>query len=248
MKPRFAAAVSLLVFASTALSAAELKPLISRPGRLLLSEDFSGGALAKPWETGGRRGAFTVVDGALQGVCSPDDSHGPSVGVPIEGRNVVIAFSMKYVKPANFLFLLDGESQFGGAAHLLRVAMSSNLVTVQQDRGSPASKLAQKAEKDQAAREKKKVSPPSPEQLADPKFYRTERLASQKHAIGDGQWHRVLVEAIGNEVVVQVDNAEPIRTKATVLEAKKSRVVFLVGGAATALIDNVKVWEAKPKK
>lgn len=226
-----------------AASASEPKPLMTEPGKLLLSEDFSAASLPKNWQPGGRPNSFKIADGALQGVCAPDDSHGPAVGVPLTGRNLTIAFSMKYVKSGNFLFLLDGDSQFGGQAHLLRVGLSANGVAIQQDSGSTDSKLAQKKERDQAVKEGRKAPQPTKEQLADPKFYRTERLGFERANCADAQWHHLLIEQHGNEVLVKVDDKITLLGAGTVIDAKKSRIVFLVGGAGTALIDNVKVWE-----
>lgn len=227
--------------------AIEPQPVMTVPGKLLLSQEFSGPTLPVGWQPGGPPGSFSIVDGVLRGVCAPGDSHGPSFGAPIRGRNVTIQFAMKYVQPGNFLFLLDGESQFGGAAHLLRVGLGPKVAVLQQDRGSTKSKLAQKMEKDLAAKAGRKPPTPTPEQLADPQFYRTERLAMQPRAITDGQWHHALVEVSGSEVVVQVDDGPPMLATSPVMDAEKSRVVFLVGGAATALIDDVKVWENSPR-
>jgi hypothetical protein len=176
-----------------------------------------------------------------------EDSHGPSIGVPLAGRDLTIQIAMKYMKPGNFLFLLDGESQFGGAAHLLRVGLAPNLVVMQQDRGNPSSKLAQQREKEAAAKAGEKPPVATKEQLADPKFYRIERLGAQPRKVADARWHNVLVEVSGNQVVVQVDDGPPILATSTVLDMKKSRIVFLVGAAGTALIDNVKVWENSPR-
>lgn len=239
---------TLLLFCSTLLpfvtAAAEPRPLLTVPGQLLLADDFAGPAVPGRWQPGGRANAFTIVDGAMQGVCLADDSHGPSIGVPIEARDLTIQFAFKYAQPGNFLFLVDGESEFGGAAHLLRVGLSDRLLVLQQDRGTLASKQAQKREKDAAAKSGAKQPTPTKDQLADPKFYRTERLAAQPRKIADGQWHRVLVEISGNEVVAQVDDGPPLTATGTVIGAKKSRLVFLVGGAGTVLIDDVKVWES----
>ncbi len=223
--------------------AAEPQPLMTVPGKLLLCEDFSGPALPASWQPGGSPKSFSIVEGALQGVCAPGDGHGPSFGTAIAARDVTIQFAMKYVQPGNFLFLLDGESQFGGAAHLVRVGLGPKLAVVQQDRGSLKSKLAQKVEKESAAKAGRKPPTPTAEQLADPAFYRTERLAAQPREIANGHWHHVLVEVSGAEVVVQVDDGAPMVATSPVVAAEKSRDVFLVGGAATALIDEVKVWE-----
>jgi len=248
MKPRrISPLTSLLagcVLASIQFAAAdELQPRFTKPVRQLLDEAFSSPTLAKPWEPGGRPGSFSITEGALKGVSAPDDSHGPSIGVPLDGRNFTIGFRFKYAKPGYFLFLLDGESRFGGAAHLLRVSLAPGQTLIQQDRGEPASHIAQGKEKREADKAGRKVPPPTKEQLADPKFYRVEKLASQPAKTGDGQWHRVLIEQHGNDVLVQVDDQPSLSATGTVIDAKKSRIVFLVGQSGTVLVDDVKVWE-----
>ena len=232
----------LALVAPLSLSAAEPVPLLTKPGKVLLSEGFAGASLPAKWQPGGRPKSFSIVEGSLQGVCPPDDGHGPAIGVPIEGRNLTVQFSVKLAKPGLVLFLVDGESQFGGTAHLLRVALGNKFAALQQDRGSLESKKAQAAEKAKAAKEGRKPAPPTQEQLADPKFYRTETLDRKPTKLDDGQWHHVLVEMRGNEAVAQVDGVV-LRAKGTVFDAKKSRLVFLIGLSGTMLIDDVKVWE-----
>lgn len=228
---------------ATALVAAEPKPVLTKPGALLLQEDFSAPNFPEKWQPGGKPKAFSIVEGALQGVCQPDDGHGPAIGVPLTGRDLTIAFRVKFAQPGYFLFLVDGDSQFGGAAHLLRVGLSAGQMNVAQDRGSLTSKAAQKQAKDEAAKAGSKPAPPTKDQLADPQFYRTESLVRQNGKFANGQWHQVLVELSGNDVAVQVDDQPALRATGTVLDAKKSRIVFLVGQAGTVLIDDVKVWE-----
>ena len=224
-------------------AADELRPRLTAPVKQLLDESFSSTTLGKPCEPGGRPGSFSVVDGALQGVCSADDHQGPAIAVPLNGRNFTIGFRFKYAKPGYFLFLLDGESQFGGAAHLLRVSLAPGQMAIQQDRGEPASHLAQGKEKREADKAGRVLPPPTKEQLEDPKFYRVEKLAAQAAKTGDGQWHNVLIEQNGNDVLMQLDDLPPLSATGTVLDAKKSRIVFLVGQAGTVLVDDVKVWE-----
>ncbi|MFA5194039.1 MAG: hypothetical protein WC740_25300, partial [Verrucomicrobiia bacterium] len=107
----------LALVAPLSLSAAEPVPLLTKPGKVLLSEGFAGASLPAKWQPGGRPKSFSIVEGSLQGVCPPDDGHGPAIGVPIEGRNLTVQFSVKLAKPGLVLFLVDGESQFGGTAH-----------------------------------------------------------------------------------------------------------------------------------
>jgi len=245
MKPFWICIWAALLTAAT-LSGGEPAPLISQPGRVLLEENFAGAALPKNWQPGGRPHSFTIVDGALQGQCPADDGHGPSIGVPLEGHNWTIQFSMRSVKPGVMLLLVDGESQYGGAAHLLRFASHGDGTALQQDRGTLESKQQQAKARAQATAEGRKVPPPTAPQLADPKFYRTEPLATNPAKLQDGKWHTVLIEIRGNDVVAQVDGTLTLRAKGTVLDVKKSRLVFLVGAAGCVQFDNVKVWENEP--
>jgi hypothetical protein len=239
--------LGVLVVATLVASAGELVPLISKSGRLLLSDDFSSATMPAKWQPGGRPKSFSIVDGVLQGVCAPDDNHGPAIAVPLEGRNLTIQFSVKFAKPGLVLFLVDGESQYGGTAHLLRVALGAKFAALQQDRGSLESKKAQAAEKASAAKEGRKVPPPTKEQLADAKFYRTEMLDRKDANLADGQWHRVLVEICGNDAAAQLDGVT-LRARGTVFDVPKARMFFLIGLAGTMLLDDVKVWENEPLK
>jgi hypothetical protein len=145
------------------------------------------------------------------------------------------------IKPGLVLFLVDGESPYGGQAHLLRVALGGKFAAMQQDRGSLESKKEQAAAKAKAAKEDRKPAPPTKEQLADPRFYRTETLDRKTVALGDGKWHQVRVEITGNEAKAKVDDVV-LHAKGSIWDAKKSRLVFLVGLAGTMQLDNVKVW------
>ena len=212
-------------------------------GKPLLDESFSAPTMPAPWQPGGRPGSFTIVDSALRGVAQPDDAHGPSIGVPIQGRDLTVQFRVKFAQKGYFLFLIDGDSQFGGQAHLLRFALGADFMQLAEDRGSLASKQAQKEEKDAAQKTGTKVPPPTKEQLADPKFYRTESLAKQPAKPTDGEWHSVRIDVRGNEVIAQMDALPALRGTGTVLDVKKSRVVFLIGQSGDVRIDDVKVSE-----
>jgi hypothetical protein len=205
-----------------------------------IDETFSGSQLPANWQPGGRPGSFSIVDGALRGVAQPGDSHGPSIGVPIEGRDLSVQFRVKFAQKGYFLFLIDGDSQFGGQAHLLRFALDGNFMQLAQDRGSLESKAAQKKDKDAAAKAGTKPPPPSAGQLADPKFYRTESLARLPMKAGD-DWHTVKIELRGNDVTAQVDGLPALIGKGTILDAKKSRAVFLVGNSGDVRIDDVRI-------
>lgn len=107
----------------------------------LLHEDFAAAALPKGWTTGGRANSWTVQDGVLQGSCAKDDDHGPAVFAPLSGRDLDLSCKVKLDEKGNCLILIDGESAFGGSAHLLRVSIYGNTLAIAQDRGSPQSHI-----------------------------------------------------------------------------------------------------------
>jgi len=217
------------------------------PAEPLLDETFSAPTLPAKWQPGGRPNCFSIVDGALRGVAQPDDAHGPAISVPIEGHNLTVQFRVKFAQPGYFLFLIDGDSQFGGQAHLLRFALSTGTMQLAQDRGSLASKQEQATAREAAQKAGTKIPPPTAEQLADPKFYRTESLARQPAKPTDGEWHKVRIELRGNETTAQVDDLAALHGTGTVLDVKKSRLVFLVAQSSDVRIDDVRAWEGEPK-
>ena len=207
----------------------------------LIHEDFNGPALPTGWTTGGRPGCWTIVDGTLQGVCEKTDDHGPAVFAPVTGHDMSVSYKVKLDEGGNCLTLLDGDSAFGGSAHLLRVSIWGGTLVLAQDRGTPQSHLDQAAANAAARKAGQLVPAPTKEQLADPKFYRTERLASQKLAVKPGEWIKLDVQVKGNEVVVTVNGKDKVEAKGTVFDVSKSRLVFLVGQGKKVWVDEVRV-------
>jgi len=207
----------------------------------LIHEDFSAAGLPKDWTTGGRANSWTVVDGALQGVCAKDDDHGPAVFAPLAGRDLAVSCKVKLDEKGNCLMLIDGESAFGGSAHLLRVSIYGNTLAIAQDRGTPESHIQQGKLRAALTKEGKKVQPPTAEQLADLKFYRTERLASAPLQAQPGEWIKLDVSLKGNDVTVTVNDTQKLAAQGTVFDVAKSRLVFLIGQGKTVWIDDVNV-------
>jgi len=207
----------------------------------LIHEDFTAAGLPKGWTTGGRAHSWTVVEGSLQGVCAKDDDHGPAVFAPLAGRDLAVSCKVKLDEKGNCLMLIDGESAFGGSAHLLRVSIYGNTLAIAQDRGTPESHIEQGKLRAALAKEGRKVSPPTAEQLADPKFYRVERLASAPLQARPGEWIKLDVALRSNQVTVTVNDSQKLDAKGTVFDVAKSRLVFLIGQGKKLQIDDVRV-------
>jgi hypothetical protein len=207
----------------------------------LIHEDFSAAGLPKDWSTGGRPNSWTVNDGVLQGVCAPEDGHGPAVFAPLTEHDLNASYKVKLDEKGNCLMLIDGESAFGGSAHLFRVSLYGGSVAIAQDRGMPQSHIEQGAARAAALKAGKTVPPPTAEQLADPKFYRTERLAGAPLKAKPGDWIKIDVALKGNDVTVTINDAQKLTAKGTVFDVAKSKLVFLVGQGKKVWIDEVRV-------
>lgn len=204
--------------------------------KLLIHETFDAPALPANWSAPNKK-AFSIAESALRGVCAAEDHHGPAISVPIAAHDLDIEFDVKMVRPGSLLFLVDGDSQFGGQAHLLRCAFAGCRVQLAQDRGSLDSKLAQKKAADAQGGRKLK---PTAEQLADPKFYRTEPLANQPGKL-TSEWQHVSLRLRGQKIEAQLGDGPKLQGTATVLDLPKTRLVFLIGQSGDMRVDNVKV-------
>ena len=182
----------------------------------LIHEDFTAAGLPRGWTMGGHANSWSVVDGTLQGACAKQDNHGPAVFAPLEGRDLTLSYKVKLDEKGNCLTLIDGESAFGGAAHLLRVSIYGSTLTIAQDRGTPQSHLESGKLCAKLAKEGKKLPPPTAEQLADPKFYRTEKLASAPLQAKPGEWIKIDVVLKGNDATVTVNDKQTLNAKSTV--------------------------------
>ena len=206
-----------------------------------IREDFSGPGLPTGWTTGGRANSWSVVDGTLQGVCAKEDDHGPAVFAPLQGRDLSASYKVKLDEKGNCLMLIDGESAFGGSAHLLRVQIFGGNISIAQDRGTPQSHIEQGKLRAQLAKEGKKPPQPTAAELADPKFYRVEKLAGEPLKSKPGDWIKIDLTLKGNDVTVTVNDQQKLTAKGTVFDVAKSRLVFLIGQGKKVWIDDVRV-------
>lgn len=207
----------------------------------LFHQTFPGSELPKEWAPGGRPHSWTVQDGVLQGICQPSDDHGPSISTPLPMKNGTVEYDAKVDEGGYLLMLIDGESAFGGQAHLLRVVLRPNLLQIQQDRGAPASKLAQKKARDAARAAGKPDPKPTSEQLADPSFYRVEKLAAATPVyLKPGAWAKIKVHVVGNEAKVWVNGVETAHATGMVWNVPKAKLVFLVGLGKKGWLRDVK--------
>jgi len=224
-------------------SAAELQPLMTTTGKAILSEEFSGDAVPTTFRTLATPASFSVVDDTLQILSQPGQDRSTHGAFMTRAHNLTVAFSVKFSKTATLYIGIDGyKEEFKGNTHLVRFSFTPERIGWDQKRGGPESKHAV-SEAMKAAREAKQPLPKATaEQLADPTFFRTEELATRPIECALSQWHDVLLEVNGNDLVAQVDGQTLVATS-TVADAMKNRIGVGLTGRGAVLIDKVRIWE-----
>lgn len=141
MRSQLLATLASLVV-STALclaeKAADLKPLLNEPGKLVVDEKFAGDALPGSW--GGVQGDWQVRDGAVVGKEKASDEHAAVLFLNQPHRDAIVRFSFK----------LDGAKGFNLSfnqlkGHLFRVTVAADGLTLSKDKDKkdPKSKAIQ---------------------------------------------------------------------------------------------------------
>ena len=118
--------------------AADLKPLLNQPGKLVVDEKFAGDALPGSW--GGVQGDWQVRDGAVVGKEKAADEHPAVLFLNQPHRDAIVRFSFKLdgAKGLNLSF-----NQLKG--HLFRVTVAADGLTLSKDKDKqdPKSKVVQ---------------------------------------------------------------------------------------------------------
>lgn len=73
------------------------------------------------------------------------------------------------------------------------------------------------------------------------------KLDTQEAKLGDGQWHTLVVEVVGDRMLAKLDDKIVAFGEHAGLDVEKKDFGFTVGGSSL-LVKNVRVWEATPKK
>jgi hypothetical protein len=234
---------ALLLIASIA-RGAELSPLLTTPGKVLLGEEFTTPEIPATFRTLQSAASFSIVDGTLQAVSRAGQARSTHGALPVKAHDLTLSFAMKFVSPGTLYIGVDGyKEEFKGNTHLVRFSLARERMALDQHRGGPESKHTV-SEARRAARAAKKPLPEvTPEQLADPDHFRIEELASRPVQCATGEWHQVMIEVSGNELVAQVDG-NVLAATSVVADSMKNRIGVGFTGRGTVLIDHVRITES----
>lgn len=125
-----AALLALAPILTISLLAGDMKPLMATRGKLLFSDDFSEGPVAKNWKVA--KGQWEIADGALKGVELTADSHAAAVRHAMDFHDAIFQFSFKLDGARMTAFMLNKK---GG--HVCRVMINPSGFVVNKD-GNPA--------------------------------------------------------------------------------------------------------------
>jgi Domain of Unknown Function (DUF1080) len=143
--PRYILIAALALVTSAGLLHAEkntaLKPILAKPGKLKVEENFTGPALATPWSIA--KGDWQAKDGVLTGKEKASDNHPGVLILEKPNKDSIIQFSFK----------LDGVKAFDLSfntpkGHLFRVVIGKEGINLSKDKDKKdkASKSAMLAE------------------------------------------------------------------------------------------------------
>ena len=218
----------LLIGFVPSLSASAFEPIDSRKGVLIFEDDFESGSAKDEWmPLHGTR--WTVEDGVFVGIpstpefqASRDNHTGatPSMRLKVPARDCILQLSFKLSGGLNAAHIgFDNSSTAGGTGHIGRLISSTRGgMVLQKDRHSQI-----KGDKDEA-------------------------LDRSDWSIEPDRWYTVLIEAIGDSLIAQIEGGPTLRARHWRFDETKTAVNLKARGQdGTIAYDNVRIWEALPK-
>lgn len=203
------------------------KPLATK-GKLLFSDDFARA------EMGAWRSViptFTVTDGVFKGSQTRDD-HGAVAKTKVEFKDAIIECKFRFEGAASFNVVFDDRTYKGShAGHICRVAVTPKLIRLGDDKEGAMRNDIFEMRKD-------------PKRKTEGDKLIIGRSQASPVKLEKGQWYRLRVEVVGDEMRVSVDDKWIGCLKSPGIgHATKNDFGFAVSGK-DAHFDDVRVWEA----
>lgn len=225
-------------FASAA--TADSAPALATPGKQLFEDSFDRAEMAPKWRVG--KGFFTVNDNVVSIAENPDDHHGAYAYIKpnFQFKDVVVQFQVKLDGARSCsLMINDTKYKESHAGHILKVTVTPGKLNLSDWKFGLMKNDVYAKMKDPAttAEEKKTLRESIKSTSSDFKL-----------ADDASQWNTVQVQIVGDEMLVMVNGKPAGLLKSPGIDhATKNAIGFEVGGK-TALVKDMKVWEAEPTK
>jgi hypothetical protein len=232
-------AMAVCLFASFVAApafAAESKPVMVTPGKVIFEDDFASGAMKPKWNVG--KGDWSVKDGVVTAFEIPEDHHGAYayINPNVEYKDVIVEFSFKLDTAKNLhLNMRDSKYKGSHAGHILQAVIMPDKVQLQD------MKLGGMKNEYYDITSKPTVTPEQKKEIQEKV---KDKTATYKAAFDVSAWHQGRVEVLGDEIVISIDGTPCGYLKSEgINHAEKNMIGFTIGGKS-AEIKNVKAWDA----
>jgi hypothetical protein len=125
MKHALSSAFALALGAAFSLSAADTKPLLAVPGKVIYESKLDS-APGAPWKAA--KGKWELVDGAWRGSEKAEDNHGAVTRLPSKLPDFVIEYEFKFEGAKSTSLSINAVK-----GHLARISITPNSIAVQRD-------------------------------------------------------------------------------------------------------------------
>ncbi len=229
----------LTAFTLTSLAAAEPpKTQMTLPGKLLLSEDFvrpitfakSIDRKVHPgtWTEGWRamNGTWTQVDGGIRGIVKPKVYPAATLHLPLVYQDAIIEVEVRL----DDIPLDDPpKGDFNSAGVVLREGDAAHIGSVRLGKGGLS-----------AGKDKTKSREVNGIVVTDDEV----SFGKQTMSVTTGEWHTLLIEVRGEEMLATVDGGSPVFGSHPVIGLPKGILSF--GTPRSVSYRNLRVFEALP--
>ncbi|QOV89704.1 hypothetical protein [Humisphaera borealis] len=247
MKNRLMLALSLALSASAFAAEPPAIPAesIANKKEVLFSDDFEGAEPAKVWHK--VVPTFAVEKGALKGTQTRDKAipaeggkpavtpHAAVHGLEIPTKDSVVEVKIKF-EGASMIDVEFDDRKYTGAhyGHICRAQVRLNGVTLIDERdGTMRNDIYEMKDPSQKAAKAKLLAG---------------RSATFPAKLEAGKWYTLVVETVGDEMRVTIDGKPAGFLKSSGIgHATKSKIELGVAGK-DGFFDDIKVWNAEPKK
>lgn len=224
MKKSIGCLLGLLLMAT----AARADLALSKPGRLLMKENFDGADLPELFTVG--VGNWAIVDHSLRGRQQAKDKHTAFRKIYLDHQDVIYQFDVKIEGDAFSQILINYD-----LSHIAKCVTKLDGISVY--------KVYEGGKRKQMAAEGRDPGKDPMRGKWDEKTYAMDTGAVKLKA---GKWYRVTIEMIGDELAMEVDGVR-VKGQHIGLSEKKTNYGFQAGGMeGYVYYDNIRVWEALP--
>lgn len=230
-----ASLICLLLISTQGRGRAE-QPLLGKPDKLIVEDDFPRPEMAPKFRIG--KGFWTIKEGIVTAAENPADKHGAYAYVSpnIDYKDIVAEYSFKLDGSKSCDLKMEDSNYKGAhAGHIIRASITPTQVVLGDSKfGSMKNEIYEKLNSPQTTPEEKKQIQAS---IKD-------KSAAFKISLDLTQWHQARVEVVGDEMIISIDGKPAGYLKSEgVNHPTKNMIGFTIGGQSTQ-IDNLKVWSA----